>query len=150
LADWRQEGKEMNITPQWITELKPNEIFVFGSNEAGRHGAGAAKMAIKWGAIYGEAFGLRGQTFAIPTVNADISDKLSLDRIGSYVDSFIRVTQTYSGLSTEGLALKWFVTEIGCGLAGWTPKDIAPLFKEAIGKSNIWLPEYFWEVLNGR
>jgi len=127
-------------TPNLITKLKENEIFVFGSNESGRHGKGAAKTALKWGARYGQAFGLQGDTFAIPTVNASVSNKLSIEKIKYWVDKFIQFAK-------ENQEKKFLVTEIGCGLAGWTVKDIAPLFKECSGLVNISLPKKFWRII---
>ena len=128
------------ITPENITSLKPNEIFVFGSNLSGRHGKGAAKTALQWGAIYGMKKGLQGQTYAIPTVNADITDKLPLDTIKYFVDAFIHTAQ-------QTPDLLFLVTKIGCGLAGWTIEDIAPLFRECRNVSNVYLPEEFWDVI---
>ena len=129
------------ITPDLITDLKGNEIFVFGSNESGRHGLGAAKTALKWGAIYGQAKGLQGRTYGIPTVNASISNKLSLTKIEKYVDDFVQFAATRPDLI-------FLVTEIGCGLAGHTVKHIAPLFKGAAQLSNIYLPKKFWRELD--
>ncbi len=128
------------ITPDSITKLAGNEIFVFGSNLAGRHGLGAAKTAMKWGAIYGQGFGPQGQTFGIPTMNSVITSKLSLPSISGYVKSFIEYAKHLP-------SFRFLVTEIGCGLAGWTPDDIAPLFKDAIDIPNITLPKNFWIVL---
>jgi hypothetical protein len=130
----------MNITKDYITELKDNEIFVFGSNESGRHGKGAAKTAMKWGAIYGKPFGLQGKTFGIPTVNASITNKLKIKKIKIYVDKFIAITKTKP-------KLKFLVTEIGCGLAGHNIKDIAPLFEECLGLNNIYLPKRFIRII---
>ena len=127
----------LRITPENITNLKPNEIFVFGSNTSGRHGAGAARLAhVKWGAVYGVAEGLTGQTYALPTVNTTITDKLSIQQIKVYVDKFI----TFAKANTQ---YTFFVTKIGCGLAGWEIKDIAPLFVEAKVVDNIYLPIEF-------
>jgi hypothetical protein len=131
----------MNITDDYITELEDNEIFVFGSNESGRHGKGAAKTAMKWGARYGQAFGLQGKTFAIPTVNASISNKLSLQKIKYYVDKFYTFV-------LENPKLNFLITEIGCGLAGWDVKDIAPLFKDFIDLNNVSLPKKFIRINN--
>ena len=130
---------ENRVTP-FITELKENEIFVFGSNESGRHGKGAAKTAMKWGAKYGKAKGIQGNTYGIPTVNASITNKLSLNKIQKYIWEFIG----YTIVHPENI---FFVTEIGCGLAGWSYKDIAPLFKNAINIENIYLPKMFWNIL---
>lgn len=130
---------ENRITP-YVKELNPNDIFVFGSNESGRHGKGAAKTAMRWGAKYGQAEGLQGRTYAIPTVNASISNKLSITKIKKYVDKFIE----FAKVTPENIYL---VTEIGCGLAGWEVKDIAPLFVNAIKVENIYLPKKFWNII---
>ena len=131
---------ENRITEDKIQKLKPNEIFVFGSNTAGRHGRGAAKTAMGWGAVYGQGEGLQGHTYGIPTVNASVTNKLSLDKIQGYVDNFIAFAKSQSHMT-------FLVTEIGCGLAGWEVKDIAPLFKDAIEVENIHLPKKFWRIL---
>lgn len=128
------------ITPELIVELNPNEIFVFGSNQSGIHGAGAARTAFKWGAKHGHPFGLYGKTFAIPTKNATITKSLRVDEIRSYVEVFI-------SFAKHNPDLTFLVTEIGCGLAGYTPSQIAPLFSEAIEIPNIHLPKRFWDVL---
>jgi hypothetical protein len=123
-----------------ITELASNEVFVFGSNESGRHGKGAAKTAMKWGAKYGQAEGLQGKTYGIPTVNSKITDSLSISKIKRYIDTFIQFAKNNSELT-------FLVTEIGCGLAGHSKFDIAPLFKDAMDVENIHLPETFWLIL---
>jgi hypothetical protein len=130
----------MKYTPDNITSLNDGEIFVFGSNESGRHGKGAAKTALKWGAIYGQAEGLQGRTYGIPTVNASITNSLSVVRIKPYVDRFIEFAKLHPELT-------FLVTEIGCGLAKIKHKDIAPLFKDAITISNIILPKKFRKEL---
>ena len=126
----------MRITPNNITELKDNEIFVFGSNENGRHGKGAAKTALGWGAKWGQARGLQGKTYGIPTKDHSVRITLPIYKIQIYVDEFIEFAK-------ERQDLTFLVTEIGCGLAGYKPKDIAPLFKEAKNIENIYLPEKF-------
>lgn len=131
---------EKKFTPNNIQELKSNEIFVFGSNEAGVHGAGAARLAKeKFGAIFGKGSGIQGQSFAIPTKNKYI-EQHSLNVINIYVNLFI----TYASKHPE---LTFYVTMIGCGLAGYTPEDIAPMFKDALEYDNIILPERFYNVL---
>ena len=126
----------MRITPNNITELKENEIFVFGSNESGRHGKGAAKTALGWGAKWGQARGLQGKTYGIPTKDHSVRITLPISKIQIYVDEFIEFAKKRQDLI-------FLVTEIGCGLAGYKPKDIAPLFKEAKDIENIYLPERF-------
>lgn len=128
------------ITPQFVKELHENEIFVFGSNLSGIHGKGAAKFAMKHGAKYYQAYGLQGNTFAIPTKDKLIMHTLGLDVIEQYVIKFIKFAQSNP-------QYKFLVTEIGCGLAGLTPKEIAPLFKNAISVNNIYLPYTFWNIL---
>ena len=123
-------------SPPRIEKLKDNEVFVFGSNIAGHHGAGAAKLAMnKWGAKWGKGIGLEGQTYGIPTMQGGV------ETIKPYVDAFIDFAKKHKDKI-------FLVTEIGCGIAGFTPEDIAPLFKEAETVENIHLPERFWEVLN--
>ena len=130
----------MNITPEYITELKPNEVFVFGSNESGRHGRGAARDALKFGAKYGQANGMQGRTYAIPTVNSSISDALSLAKIKYWVDIFVEHVKN----NPDKI---FMVTPIGCGLAGYRPKQIAPLFKECVKLENVYLPKSFLHKL---
>ena len=121
---------------EFINELKSNEIFVFGSNLSGRHGKGAAKQALTWGAKWGQASGLQGKTYGIPTKDASIRRTLSINEIKPFVDEFISFAKSNPELT-------FLVTEIGCGLAGYKPKDIAPLFKDAKGIENIKLPNKF-------
>jgi hypothetical protein len=129
----------MRYTPDHITQLKPYEIFVFGSNEAGIHGAGAAKIANRlFGAEFGKGVGITGKTYAIPTKNHMIKT-LSLNAIEKYVKRFVEDAKNYPYLT-------FLVTEIGCGLAGYAPKDIAPFFRGA--PENVVLPKKFCEVLN--
>lgn len=97
------------------------EVFVFGSNLAGRHGAGAAKVAVnRFGAIYGEGVGWVNQSYAIPTKDKSIQT-MSLDFIRPYVTEFIEI-------ATRNPDKEFWMTSIGCGLAGYSPKDIAPMF----------------------
>lgn len=127
-------------TPEVITTLQPNEIFVFGSNLAGLHGEGAAKQALEFGAKTFIPYGLWGQTFGIPTKNQYIKTMPLID-IEFYILGFIEI-------ANKSPMLTFLVTKIGCGLAGYTPNNIAPLFKDAINVENIHLPADFWEVLN--
>lgn len=128
------------ITPENITKLNPSEVFVFGSNESGRHGKGAAKTALGFGAKWGQASGIQGKTYGIPTKDASIRRTLSIDEIKPYVDDFINWAEHHTGNV-------FYVTEIGCGLAGYKPKDIAPLFAKAMKLENVCLPVRFWHTL---
>jgi hypothetical protein len=115
---------ESRTTPNNITKLAENEIFVFGSNLSGRHGKGAAKTALGWGAKWGQGEGPQGRTYGIPTKDASIQRTLPLQTIQECVDYFIE----YAAANSHKVFL---VTEIGCGLAGLKPKDVAPLFSES-------------------
>ena len=109
-------------------------IFVFGSNLAGRHGAGAAKFAVKnHGAVYGQGWGLQGNSFAIPTKNANIQT-LPLSTIKIYVERFKEFAEEHPELTFQ-------LTPIGCGLAGYTYEDIGPMFKNS--PSNVVIPKEF-------
>ena len=130
---------ERRITPNRIYKLPEDCIFTFSSNEAGRHGKGAAKQALKWGALYFSGVGLQGRTYAIPTKNKQIQT-LELDKIQVYVEEFI-------DFAIDHPELKFLVVEIGCMLAGYRPDQVAPLFKRAIEVENIFLPRRFWEVI---
>ena len=123
------------FTPERITMLKPNEIFVFGSNLAGAHAGGAARQACSsFGAVWGQGVGLQGQCYAIPTMQGVV------ETIKPYVDEFVAFAHQHP-------ELKFLVTRIGCGIASFTPKEIAPLFQKAIDQENIILPRDFVEVL---
>ena len=122
-------------TPDYITELKTDEVFVFGSNLAGMHGGGAAYVAFRqFGAVMGCGVGLRGQSYAIPTMQGGV------ETIKPYVDDFIAFAKAHPELF-------FYVTRIGCGIAGFRDREIAPLFAEAIGVENICLPETFVKAL---
>jgi hypothetical protein len=123
------------VAPDCIDSLRPNEIFVFGSNLAGAHGGGAAYAAVqKFGAVMGQGVGLQGQCYAIPTMQGGV------ETIQPYVDEFIQFAKDHPQLT-------FLVTRIGCGIAGFTDKEIAPLFVKAVDVSNIHLPQSFWNVL---
>lgn len=129
------------ITSETTDKLEKNQIFVFGSNESGFHGGGAAYMARhKFGAQIGVGFGRTGYSFAIPTKDWKI-DTLGLLEIEFYVKRFIE----YVKIMPQDIV--YLVTQIGCGLAGYSPKEIAPFFKECINMENIHLPEPFWQIL---
>lgn len=127
-------------TPDIITELKDNQIFVFGSNLSGWHAGGAAKAAMSMGAIWNHGVGIQGQTYAIPTKDYGISRTLTIAEIKPHVDEFIKFAQEHN-------ELEFLVTEIGCGLAGLTYAEVAPLFTEALDIDNIILPKKFLEIL---
>ena len=122
-------------TPDRISELRENEIFVFGSNLAGHHGGGAARLAYnRFGAIWGQGVGLQGQSFAIPTMQGGV------ETIKPYVDEFILFAEQHP-------EYKFLVTRIGCGIAGFRDEEIAPLFAAALDVENVILPREFVKAL---
>jgi len=127
---------DRRITPEKIVVLRVDEIFVFGSNLAGRHGLGAALIAVNsFGAKYGIGEGLSGQTYAIPTKDVNMKVR-SIEDIQESIKKFFIFVERNSHI-------RFLVTKIGCGYAGYTPEDIAPLFKDAIDLKNVYLPIEF-------
>lgn len=125
----------LKFTPENITSLEQDEIFVFGSNLAGIHAGGAARVAYeRFGAIMGQGVGIQGQSYAIPTMHGGIEE------IKPYVDEFI-------ALAREWDQNTFYVTRIGCGIAGFTDEEIAPLFADAIELYNVRLPESFYNII---
>ena len=124
----------MRVTPDHVDRLGENQVFVFGSNEAGHHDGGAARQAFeRFGAVYGQGRGLQGQSYAIPTMG-------SLESLERDVEEFIRFADAHPEMT-------FLVTRIGCGIAGYTDTQIAPMFASAVGLSNVHLPAEFWKVL---
>lgn len=125
------------VTPYVVDQLKDNEIFVFGSNLEGIHAGGAARAAVrKFGAVMYQGVGLQGRSYAIPTMQG------GTETIVPYVNDFIAFAKAHPELT-------FLVTRIGCGIAGFEPADIAPLFKKAMTVRNIFLPHDFWDELDG-
>lgn len=132
----------MNVTPENITGLKPNEIFVFGSNLAGIHGAGAARLAYeKFGATRLQGVGMSGQSYALPTKDYRL-ETLNLKAIEYHIDDLISFALGHP-------ELHFLVTAVGTGLAGLKPEHIAPMFGPVDRiPPNVSLPQSFWDVLN--
>ena len=121
-----------------LHDVSPNTpfIFVFGSNLAGRHGKGAALTAKQdYGAVYGQGEGLQGSAYAIPTKDWNLC-RLPLKSIEFYVNRFIE----HARANPEN---RYYVTRIGCGLAGFRDQDIGPLFK--LASQNCTLPSE-WSI----
>lgn len=122
------------VTPDHINHLAENEIFVFGSNVNGCHAGGAAAFAMhNFGAVWGQGEGLQGQSYAIPTMEGYQSMKAAIDRFRMFAD--------------QHQELRFLVTRIGCGIAGYSAHEVAPLFKGCINLENVTLPSDFWQEL---
>lgn len=120
-----------------IESLGENEIFVFGSNLAGMHGGGAARIAFdRFGAEWGVGVGLTGKCYAIPTMHGGV------EKIAPYVDEFVDFARSHK-------EMKFLVTRVGCGIAGFRDEEMAPLFKGAIDLENVLLPRSFVRVIEG-
>lgn len=105
----------MDITPERITELEPDEVFVFGSNASGSHGGGAARIAYeRFGAVWGEGHGHHGQTYAVDTMSG--------------IDALEAEARAFIAYATAHPELRFLLTPVGCGIAGYTPAQVAPLF----------------------
>ena len=128
-------AKRQRITPKQVISLEPGEVFVFGTDARGEHDYGSSRYAVDmFGARPGQPEGIQGSSYAIPT-EYDIPDmKPFVDRFTAYARRNPRLT--------------FLVTPVGCGAAGHTPEEVAPLFIEASDLRNVCLPESFWEALN--
>ncbi len=124
------------VTPEHIETLQEGQIFVFGSNLQGHHIGGAARQAReKFGAVYGQGEGLQGQSYAIPTMQMNIPE------IKWHVEQFIQFADQHPEMT-------FLVTRVGCGIAGFSDSQIAPLFAGVYSLSNVYLPIEFWKVLS--
>lgn len=124
----------IRITPSQVNVLADGEIFVFGSNFQGRHIGGAAKVAKdKYGAVWGIGEGLQGKSYAIPTMEG--------------LENLAPAVQRFTFFAKQHKELKFFVTAIGCGIAGYQVEEIAPFFLEAAYLSNVYLPLSFWKII---
>lgn len=118
----------MDITPERITQLDPDEVFVFGSNSGGLHGGGAARIAHeRFGAVWGEGHGHHGQSYAIDTMSG-------LDALAAEAATFIAYARAHP-------ELRFLLTPVGCGIAGFTAAQVAPLF--AGSPRNVSVPASF-------
>ena len=137
---WRRGGDTgtgtlpTNITPSQVNTLAEGEIFVFGSNIHGAHMGGAARVAMeRFGAIWGVGEGLQGRSYAIPTMEG--------------LDNLKPAVQRFTAFARQHQELRFFVTAIGCGIAGYRPEQIAPLFQDAAHLPNVYLPLPFWKII---
>lgn len=136
-----EEKEYKGVTPDYIDRLLPNQIFVFGSNVLGYHTGGASRTARKkFGAVWGQAEGLQGQSYAIPV---DFGRGIRKDtEVKASVEKFI-------AFAKEHEQLFFFVTRIGCGIGGYRDDEMAQFFKDALDVRNICLPKSFVDVLKG-
>ena len=122
------------ITPSAVNVLKPDEVFVFGSNFQGHHMGGAARFAQdRFGAVWGIGEGLQGQSYAIPTMEG--------------IDNLRPAIERFTSFAHQHQELKFYVTAIGCGIAGYREYQIAPYFLKASYYSNVYLPLSFWQII---
>lgn len=123
-----------NVTPSQVNVLTDGEIFVFGSNFHGAHMGGAARVAKeKYGAVWGIGEGLQGKSYAIPTMEG--------------LENLAPAVQRFTSFARQHKELKFFVTAIGCGIAGYQPEEIAPMFLDAAYLPNVYLPLSFWKII---
>lgn len=123
------------ITPDFVTELAPDEIFVFGSNMAGHHGGGAARIAYqKFGAVWGQGVGAQGQSYAIPTMFNTVQE------IKPYADEFIKYARQHP-------QNRFLLTRVGCGIAGFSDSEMSRLFKAAADLPNITIPREWMKYI---
>lgn len=122
-------------------QLDDDMIFVFGSNELGIHGGGAAKVAREqYGAILHQGFGLQGQSWGIPTCHLPVGQpgwELPFDTVAYYVRCFVEDAKRRS-------TQKFKITRIGCGLAGWKDEQIAPLFQPLVLGPSLLMNRNCW------
>jgi len=122
------------VASDTITHLDGNEIFVFGSNIHGMHGGGAAWYAHQnFGAEWGVGEGLTGSTYALPTMEGKCS--------------MAHAVRNFTECARQHPDLVFLVTAVGCGIAGYSPADVAPLFADAAKLQNVFLPKVFWDVI---
>lgn len=132
---YRRMDDRSRFTPEHVTRLRPHEIFVFGSNTKGMHSDGAAGYARKnFGAVYGQAEGLQGQSYAIPTAGVSLND-------------VYEAVQRFTEFAQHHPEYTFLVTAVGCGNAGWDIYDIAPMFGRAASLGNVKLPSAFWNMI---
>jgi hypothetical protein len=118
----------MDITPDVVATLLPDEVFVFGSNASGRHGGGAARVAYeRFGAVWGEGHGHHGQSYAIDTMSG--------------LDTLADEARMFLAYASEHPELRFLLTPVGCGIAGYSPAQVAPLFSGA--PDNVSVPSSF-------
>lgn len=133
-AEKASEKYLTRVTPANITALRQHDVFVFGSNVLGQHGGGAARYAYEhFGAEWGNGEGMQGQAYAIPSMEG-------LASLQAAVARFVEYAKAHPSKC-------FLVTPIGCGIAGYVPKQIAPMFHPCMELENVYLPSAFWNEL---
>lgn len=130
----------MKYTPEKITHLEPHQIFVFGANMQGIHGAGAAKQALKWGAQKGKIY-LQGQTYGLPT--RTVINRRPFQLASLSLEFIFNELRTFDIITHHFPEKEFLVTKIGTGFAGYSIEEIAYLFKKIPWGSNVVLPIEF-------
>jgi hypothetical protein len=128
------------ITPSKITSLASNEVFVFGSNLVGIHGAGAARDARAFGAIWGQGEGPQGQCYALPTKRSP-HESLTLEEVNEAVQRFIEYADQHHDK-------QFLITRLGCGRAGFLDIEIAPMFAQYVNMPNLSFPLEWGMILH--
>ena len=124
------------FTPNNITELKENDIFVFGSNKAGNHAVGAAKVAVeKFGAIVGQGEGLQGQSYAFPTLD-EYMQKVTSEELVSAFENLCECAVQHKDKT-------FYLTKVGCGIDGFTEEEIIEAINKVELPNNVIIPESF-------
>ncbi|WP_455570511.1 A1S_2505 family phage non-structural protein, partial [Bacteroides eggerthii] len=127
------------LTPDNIQELTENQIFVFGSNMNGNHAGGAARLAVeKFGAVMGQAEGIQGQSYAIPTLDKDMQ-KIAEEELTTYLGNFREFTEEHS-------EKEFLLTAIGTGIAGFDTNYMAYMILRANLPDNVTLPKEFTKI----
>lgn len=126
---------ERNYTPENISELKENEIFVFGSNKGGFHNGGAARFALlNFGAEYGNGEGIQGKSYALPTLDENFNE-LTDDELTEHIITFIQYASDNSDKT-------FYLTKIGCGIAGKTIEYVREIFHNALNQCGFSINDY--------
>jgi hypothetical protein len=126
------------ITPHLISSLNENEILVFESNTIGKHDRGTAKLAVEFGAKWGQGIGLVGNTYAIPIKGSDLKRNLTLQQIEGHINKFIEFAKKRKDLF-------FIVTSIGSDFKSYSSKEIAPFFIETLELENVSLPSEWYK-----
>jgi hypothetical protein len=143
--EWIMGEYSDRITPDEILSLKDNEIYVFPTTLCGKHSNIYSVLAqLRFGARYGKAFGIQGKTFAIPTIDKDMKERLPISRIKHFIDKFYDEAEAHHRII-------YYVVGFGNGgIGSWPVRAIAPLFESLSKLDNVYLPIAIWRELAKR